>query len=191
VRGGPTRGVRRTPGPNERPANAPAFHLWNIAASVFMAHVIDRDRERTVRGGSISPLVPMRSPVAGIAWPLCEIRASTVTLPALDKLRPGIIDWESSSVNATGHLETLRRITATGARGRRRLGDDEQRGGGRCFGAERGRQHHFAAHDAAQDAARRDGVGGRRNCRLGIRGGGNRCARASAPGPEAREIHRT
>src|ERR1700736_6178486 len=40
-----------------------------------------------------------------------------VTRPALERLRPGSIDCESSSVNLTGHVPTLPRNTATGAPG--------------------------------------------------------------------------
>src|SRR6266481_4864443 len=40
-----------------------------------------------------------------------------VTRPALDRFFPGIIAWESSSVNLRGHLPTLPRNTATGIPG--------------------------------------------------------------------------
>src|SRR5882724_7277819 len=45
------------------------------------------------------------------------MRASMVTRPALDRLRPGIIACESSSVNFRGQLPTLLRNTATGMPG--------------------------------------------------------------------------
>src|SRR5271165_6160388 len=45
------------------------------------------------------------------------MRASTITRPAVVRLRPGIMDCESSSVNLTGHAVTLVRYTATGAPG--------------------------------------------------------------------------
>src|ERR1700692_3457234 len=40
-----------------------------------------------------------------------------VTRPAVERLRPGIIDCESSSVNFNGQLPTLPRSTATGMPG--------------------------------------------------------------------------
>src|SRR5271170_3263124 len=45
------------------------------------------------------------------------MRASMVTRPALDRLRPGSIDWESSRVNFRGQTPTLPRNTATGMPG--------------------------------------------------------------------------
>src|SRR5450631_1104848 len=45
------------------------------------------------------------------------MRASIVTRPALDRLRPGSIECESSKVNLTGQLPTLARMTAKGAPG--------------------------------------------------------------------------
>ncbi len=65
----------------------------------------------------MAPDEPCRSPAAGIGWPLWEIRASIVTRPALERLRPGSIDWESSSVNFNGQMPTLPRNTATGGPG--------------------------------------------------------------------------
>src|SRR5487761_2140720 len=46
--------------------------------------------------GLIAPVEPSRSPVAGSGCPLREIRASIVTRPALERLRPGITASESS-----------------------------------------------------------------------------------------------
>src|SRR5271166_2580485 len=40
-----------------------------------------------------------------------------VTRPAVERFRPGIIDWESSKLNLTGHVPTVPRYTATGAPG--------------------------------------------------------------------------
>src|SRR5450631_2286222 len=45
------------------------------------------------------------------------MRASMVTRPALDRVRPGIIDCESSRVNSTGQLPTRVRYTASGMPG--------------------------------------------------------------------------
>src|SRR5450631_222796 len=65
----------------------------------------------------MAPVEPRRSPAEGMGCPLWEIRASIVTRPALDRLRPGIIDCESSSLNLNGQSPTVPRNTATGAPG--------------------------------------------------------------------------
>src|SRR5450631_2425655 len=65
----------------------------------------------------MGPVEPRRSPAEGMGCPLWEIRASMVTRPALDRLRPGIIDCESSSLNLSGQSPTVPRNTATGAPG--------------------------------------------------------------------------
>src|ERR1700730_15026945 len=65
----------------------------------------------------MTPVEPCKSPGAGSACPLWEIRASTVTRPALDRFRPGNMDSESFKSNFRGQLPTLVRTTATGAPG--------------------------------------------------------------------------
>src|SRR5580693_7093832 len=58
-----------------------------------------------------------KSPGCGVAPPVGETRASMLTRLAPERLRPGIIEFESSSVNASGHRPVVVRMIATGGPG--------------------------------------------------------------------------
>src|SRR5487761_2091838 len=67
--------------------------------------------------GSTGALAPRRSPGDGVAEPEFEIRASTITLPAVDRRAAGDIAIESSRVKLFGSEPALSFSTARGIRG--------------------------------------------------------------------------